>query len=1553
MEHLRRQKVVKKQKRNDAIEREKYLNIADEFLQNNQQKILMFYGVGGIGKSQIHSQLNTKYKESYIVIPFNLNLSLTLENMYVKIIRELKKSKVKLRYTELLYVTFWKLKNPNAKLKEIELPFLEEGTFMGDLLSEELKQSDIANVIPAGNLFLKILNKSSQKILLDSNILDEIKEFDKEENSEEMILKFSQFLAYDLIEYYKGDNKKLIFLFDGFELINKKDELLEFIQNLVIDLQEFDAHFILTGREELLWKGWEPYIQSKEIDSFSEDETVRFLENNGIESQALLQKIIKTSKGVPFYLELVVKLFKTESLDESLIDHIDQKEIINLFLRDLSYEEKSAIEILSVSQKFDKELFKYLMEYFKITYSVDFFEMLVNHSFIRYEEEHYHMHDLMKESLLHYLDTSRKQEVNDALFSWYETKIQYLNVNTIQNSDLSIFLDYTYHLVQKGSLMLIEEYYKKNIRDFMNNAGQYNHLIVLIKYLLVLNNHTDFNNELKIDLALTYIKLDQHKQCDQLRRELRMDYTLSPELLSRFYYLNAHRLRQGRYYDEQMVIEYYESALRRGEIDIRILSYIGLANIYRINNELKLAKRNIQMAIQIIEKEKRFDLYLANALDKFSFIVESTDDAIEYLIDSLSIKQRFLSKNHLDIGRSYRDLAYKLRNKKDNKHAKKYVLKCLQIYKNYYSVQTKRILSLYKLLIDILNEENEITLFIEENHNFIDYSYFKLVLMEKELLSFSMMDGIIEENIGSEKDILVCAAELLVTSNTKKAEAYLLKALSYCSSSEKLKIFHFLIRAHSYDKKKFIQYLGEYEALLEMIDDELKLFRAYYFIIKNKFIDIKKRKEYALKQVEISYALDKKNKLNFVNNTKSPIYLAYKNLINIDKRISFNQCASHFKVLLDLCDEENNDSKKLEIYTDMIKVYFKDTTRQIEILKLQEELGLKLNKDDVLDTVYGKLDDIYSKENNFECVKKYRLKQLEIREKGNDFYKLFKAYLYLSQLYLEDDSEQYLYYLNLGLDVLKSNHDYENIFYVLDKFIEFYGFKDNRSKQYLEQKYQLSIMNKNIVVQFKTLEQYIDYYMIHNHDSVLVYLKKQEELLTQYDENNLLKISFFKKSIVLIEKSIITRDIVDVLQKYFINDLLEGTDKNTNVHKFKEPIEKLKEYMSQNDILDFFGKQCEEYIQLNQKDIVLKILELVFLIIKVSDRDFKDFIESYVIQSLEVLMLEEKLKWFEYLEVSKVRNLKKFFLAYTTLVTCELSKYNLKDVQPSLEAAIEYYKPYDKVILKQLEDKYEELKEIEIKQNNTFLAFFQQDQSVCKIEPVLNGNLKQVTNKIHEIIDIASKREVLLEFLNQGIRAEEFYKVLQLKIVKLDFKDFGFISLVQFLQYVLNNSELRMHSIKRRYYVSKSKQEKEISMMNDYDSTIHNRHHYNQLLEQRGIFIVQDRLELSSILKLLIDHSDEIQEKSLTQIELLLSHNAELLPMSKEKRTRVLSTLYNIGIFHIDFIIRPKEKQRLTFGFKSLFDLEEAVKLRCQQEISKLEFLTPMNQLEFEYLFLD
>ena len=515
-------------------DREEFLTSFHTAMENSGEKhrVLVFYGVGGIGKTGLLKEMRNCLKDRhnnylYAVLDFKTEIYREQVDALFVLRESLKKSAketVAFPVFDIAYAVYRKKIHPHLPVTTQELPYLEEGGLVAELLST-CGDIPIIGLLPSvAKLIYKGIKKYEECIVRSCN------------NDLANIQKFEASQLYNLLPYYWAQDIKrylvhkkapAVFFLDSYEKLWKEKsneidffEKDEWIRELIINLPEI--LWVICGQEKLRWneihKDWSKALQQHLVGSLSNEDSEHFLVNCSIGEAEIRQLIIRESKGVPCYLNLSVDTYyeiKNKLQREPVFADfiINPREILGWFLHQLSIEELATIKILAVPRFWDYDLFSYLIIKFMTGYPQSEHRALFRFSFIFEDQEHvnWSMHELVRSSLVEILECeapSLYRDVHGFILNYYEKHLNSINPAAIQQSHRIALSEAFFHGSQILNAENLFNWLKTKATDF-KSGGQWDLLVSLYENMLTLipmelNSHAFWIGKMGYELADLY-----------------------------------------------------------------------------------------------------------------------------------------------------------------------------------------------------------------------------------------------------------------------------------------------------------------------------------------------------------------------------------------------------------------------------------------------------------------------------------------------------------------------------------------------------------------------------------------------------------------------------------------------------------------------------------------------------------------------------------------------------------------------------------------------------------------------------------------------------------------------------------------------------------------------------------------------------------------------------------------------------------------------------------------------------------------------------------------
>ncbi|MFT4412255.1 tetratricopeptide repeat protein [Fredinandcohnia humi] len=667
-------------------------------IQLENYRVLLYYGVGGIGKTflrkKLVSKVETESPETIVgVLNFETKEHQKPEIALVKLRTTIgRKYRVNFAFFDIAYTLYMKKTNPSMSLQQVAAPFLDEGDFLASLY-------DVIEDVPAVGLIPKIYNlflKGSKivKDMLTKQKIDYLEALSKMDESK--LLKYlPKIFAEDLQGHMKKNRSKAVFFLDTYEILWEDKRL----QGYHFKVDEWIRSWIqvtpgvlwvILGREELRWgeldKRWNSVIKPVPLLPMGDTEIETILFNAGILDNGTQDKIIEISEGHPYSVELLIDIYEKISLEkipepsDFEWEHTSQS-LFSRFIYYLTTSEIKALELLSITRSWDEELFKLLMTEFDTGYPTSLFHELLTYSFITPNEEKkaYEMHAIMRRSLRDHQLPSEFSKRNDFVFTYYAKKLQEIGVDGSFGKSLSYFEEAFFHgLTVVESKMerldsFVEWFRNEDSRFF--NSGKWKDTIFLLEQLIKFlekQNTRHAQTHLGViiyDLAYIYFRQGQYTDSLPLFQE---SFDIHVGLYGKENHHTAKSLyglgtiyhNMGDYKKAEPLylesLEIRERVLGPNHLGVAF-SVNNLATLYQDMGELEKAEplylRSVQIAEELTPPNMgRVALAYLN-LVYFYHSKKEYEEALEHGLFVLSLNEERVGVYHVDYGQACNHLA--------------------------------------------------------------------------------------------------------------------------------------------------------------------------------------------------------------------------------------------------------------------------------------------------------------------------------------------------------------------------------------------------------------------------------------------------------------------------------------------------------------------------------------------------------------------------------------------------------------------------------------------------------------------------------------------------------------------------------------------------------------------------------------------------------------------------------------------------------------------------------------------------------------------------------
>jgi tetratricopeptide (TPR) repeat protein len=578
----------------------------------------------------------------------------------------------------------------------------EAGLYLGKNISKK--------IFPLPKKLIEYLNSLQYK---DANEIEEL---------------LPKLFAADLDEYNnKKRVKKIVIIVDTYEeLWSNKDRKYnscnpdKWLREIAVNL-DAPYLFVIFTREPIIWDKcqFRGKIEQKELSGLSDKEAEEFLESYSIREEDIKKQIIKNAQGLPLYLYLDVQTYlRLEKPTVKDFEQSTKQEILERFVKHLNNEERELLNLLSHPISFDKELANALIEKFLKENYIDKLNVFLQLSFIKYENEEFKIHKLVREHILKSQLKEYNDKVEEFLFDYYQNFFKDLELEDFKNQNKEKFNEYLYRAYyhKKNYTSILEQIkWINGIFKKIYDAGYYDELLKIHKDLSKNISEKDVKNADEIVLfynnfAWLYETIGEYDKPQELyKKALKLGENIlgKEHIYTLMTYNNLALLYKtiGKY---KKALDLYTKTLKitqkivgEDNLDIALICN-NIATLYIAMGEYEKAKKFMQKSVNINEKilgEEHIDMAISyNNLGQLYKSLGEYDKALELSKKSLKIREKILGKDHPKTAKNYNNLGelYNLMGEYDK--AKENYEKALKIKKKVFGEEHPDTATIYNNL---------------------------------------------------------------------------------------------------------------------------------------------------------------------------------------------------------------------------------------------------------------------------------------------------------------------------------------------------------------------------------------------------------------------------------------------------------------------------------------------------------------------------------------------------------------------------------------------------------------------------------------------------------------------------------------------------------------------------------------------------------------------------------------------------------------------------------------------------------------------------------------
>lgn len=442
-------------------------------------KLFTFYGMGGIGKSQLIRKIYRTYYGSNLTLyyyPLEILNQETIPSILLRIRREFDYTPhfdyALFRYWDFISYDRVDRENLYSISKKIftRLGKLFDATVgLGLIDTEPLVREAII-------LYEEKVITEKEEQLVSEILQDKI---------EDLYIYLVENLATDIQKELSG--LKYMFLFDAYDL-GKFNYKFDWLKLFINSFQ--NGLFFVTSREQLDWFDNsnidECVIENRSLECIPKDEVQKYLLKQNY-TQEQIRLIIEKTDCIPLYLDLAVAMDKQTLFSSNRMIGFDSKEdLVKSLLSHLNLEEQLIIQYLSVVNIFNETIYDYAVKFNNFSLQNNSFSDFKKSTIVRYVEQFnglYKIHSVLANNISFFVEDSMRAKMIDNYLTVVHARIL-PNENLYDDIKYNLIIN-IYHLIETENLVISEHQSEKLIdlffyladRSYSNDFYNYVHSI--------------------------------------------------------------------------------------------------------------------------------------------------------------------------------------------------------------------------------------------------------------------------------------------------------------------------------------------------------------------------------------------------------------------------------------------------------------------------------------------------------------------------------------------------------------------------------------------------------------------------------------------------------------------------------------------------------------------------------------------------------------------------------------------------------------------------------------------------------------------------------------------------------------------------------------------------------------------------------------------------------------------------------------------------------------------------------------------------------------------
>ena len=392
--------------------RDSFSNALNSYATNQKKLvILMYYGVGGIGKSTLLNRLrqSTHDNKEFHIISIDLDASL-FTSLASSLLAIRNQMDIPCFAFEYALTRYWQVEG--RSLDDIQRQVVKKDSLLFDFIDAV---ANVAGVFAPAKLLYEIAQSGSKAwhkwFSQEKLLIQQIDSFTEKEIEEHL-----PYYLGSAIEKAAANEKRLfVFFIDTHEKLLSRPSGDGWLQELIASSE--NGLFVIAGREYLKWSDanseWSKYLEQHILGELTDTDAEYFLSKIPVDDVQVSKSIVHTAHGVPLYLDLCASIYIMKKQSGQNISAEDfrgaEKEVIERFFSHLDREQSEALKIVATLSQFDYTIFVDLMKEMSVGFPSTLFREFCETSFaseINKEYNIFKIHDIVREFVHNEMDVN-------------------------------------------------------------------------------------------------------------------------------------------------------------------------------------------------------------------------------------------------------------------------------------------------------------------------------------------------------------------------------------------------------------------------------------------------------------------------------------------------------------------------------------------------------------------------------------------------------------------------------------------------------------------------------------------------------------------------------------------------------------------------------------------------------------------------------------------------------------------------------------------------------------------------------------------------------------------------------------------------------------------------------------------------------------------------------------------------------------------------------------------------------------------------------------------